>query len=1417
MKVCSKSLITVFFLLIITFITSDAFAISNGFIPAANRSDMVFDDARGVLYITNGNSVLRYKIATDSFLSPFTFSLANLSGIDLSPDGNTLAIADRSITGIHQVDLQTDTIKPDILFTPSAYEGGSFTVAYGNDGSLLVSTQFNGSGWVPLRRVDPGTGAVTIIKNSIRQDAMLSASADGKCIAYEESNISSGPVNIYDVASKSVIKTVGTDTYTYEVSSNRDCTQFAVPTSGGTLIYDNNLSKLGTIGVYAGGQPKGVAYNPVSDVVYFAWSGSAEVRAYDTGNYAQLASFDVGYTFQNSGNYAFNQGRLKTSRDGSLLFATVGGGVRYLHTALNPSANDQALFSNSSAARAITLSGSSPKQLPLTYTILTQPTHGTIQGSVPTITYTPEAAFSGQDSFTFKVSDGTLESAAATVSITVDKEPPAITSFTMPELSSTLTVAVSSFTASDNTGVNGCCLTETLNPAACLWSVAPPVSYHFNGIGPHTLHAYVRDNAGNISTPASATVNIPEIVPKITTFSIPSTYGYRDLTIPVTFAASDDLGVSGYCLTESADPASCSWNSWAPTSYTLASVGPHTLYAFARNNTGRISAAATASTTVVGQVNFIPAPGRIDMVYDSIRDVVYITSGTSVLRYKLGTQTFLSPYTFGLGNLSGIDLSPDGNLLAIADRNISGVHLVDLQTDTVKPDAMFSRSSGEGGTYSVAFGNDGTLLVTTTYNGSGWVPLRRIDPATGTVTTIKSSISQDAMLSASADGKCIGFVEGNISSGPLSVYDVATKSITKTVATNWFTYEVGSNRDCSQFAVPVYGGTFLYDNALTKLGTIGVYAGGQPIGVAYNPVSDVVYFAWTGSKEVRAYDTTNFAQLGSYDVGYTFQNNGNYAYNQGRLKTSRDGSKFFVTVPDGVRYQRLSSSAPVADDQAITSYSGTSLPVTLTANSPQQASLTYSVSTPPAHGSLQGIAPNLIYTPDPGFAGVDIITFKANDGTQDSNVATLAISVKPVPTSVTIDEPALAGQLTLRWTNPVDPDFRHIHIYRSTVAGLLGGLVAEVDGNAFTDNGLSSQTGYYYTIRAVYYSGQESSNTAQVFGKTLDATPPVTLATPAAGAYPSPRGVMLSCNDGSGSACASTYYCLGSGCAPTIRYSGETIAITSSTDLRYFSIDQSGNVEFEKTASYLIQPRFITASPASLNFGAEFLYYPAGRNVTISNLGTLPLVVSASQVVGPDSTQFSIATGGPAPCTSLTPTLGAGAACTITVTFTPDASGLKQAYLVINSNADNSPFIAITISGMGVPPVYLTTNITGNGTINNIAQPPAFTCDDPTCIAPFAAGTALVLKATPASLYRFSGWSGDSCAGMGDCLLTLISNASVSASFTPLPLIQIEGSATSYLTFLAALTDAPDNATFKSRNATISENILLDRLQEPVT
>ena len=64
--------------------------------------------------------------------------------------------------------------------------------------------------------------------------------------------------------------------------------------------------------------------------------------------------------------------------------------------------------------------------------------------------------------------------------------------------------------------------------------------------------------------------------------------------------------------------------------------------------------------------NLIPAPSRFDMVYDGGRDLVYITNGGEVLRYQISTNTFISPLVFGR-NLRGLDLSPDGNTLVVAE------------------------------------------------------------------------------------------------------------------------------------------------------------------------------------------------------------------------------------------------------------------------------------------------------------------------------------------------------------------------------------------------------------------------------------------------------------------------------------------------------------------------------------------------------------------------------------------------------------------------------------------------------------------------------------------------------------------------------------------------------------------------------
>jgi len=55
---------------------------------------------------------------------------------------------------------------------------------------------------------------------------------------------------------------------------------------------------------------------------------------------------------------------------------------------------------------AIQLLGRSPRQQPLTYTVMRQPAHGRLSGSAPNLTYTPNASFPGNDNFLYRVDDG---------------------------------------------------------------------------------------------------------------------------------------------------------------------------------------------------------------------------------------------------------------------------------------------------------------------------------------------------------------------------------------------------------------------------------------------------------------------------------------------------------------------------------------------------------------------------------------------------------------------------------------------------------------------------------------------------------------------------------------------------------------------------------------------------------------------------------------------------------------------------------------------------------------------------------------------------------------------------------------------------------------------------------------------------
>jgi hypothetical protein len=87
------------------------------------------------------------------------------------------------------------------------------------------------------------------------------------------------------------------------------------------------------------------------------------------------------------------------------------------------------------------------------------------------------------------------------------------------------------------------------------------------------------------------------------------------------------------------------------------------------------------------------------------------------------------------------------------------------------------------------------------------------------------------------------------------------------------------------------------------------------------------------------------------------------------------------------------NTAPVAMSDSLTTPAENPLAISLMATDADGNPLVYIVNAAPLNGSLTGAPPDLTYTPDVGFSGVDSFGFIALDGTTVSNVATITITV----------------------------------------------------------------------------------------------------------------------------------------------------------------------------------------------------------------------------------------------------------------------------------------------------------------------------------------------------------------------------------------------------------------------------------------
>ena len=228
--------------------------------------------------------------------------------------------------------------------------------------------------------------------------------------------------------------TVATDTPTHPTcgtdpnTNTTACGESYVLVAGqGIVVTAPNL----TLTPASGTDPAGGTHTVTANVTQGGAALSGQTVSFQvTGQNAGVTGTcaPAGCVTDASGNVTFTYSDTKGAGTDTInASVTIAGSTQHATAAetWTAAANQPPVATNSSVTTpqntpvGATLTATDPDGDPLTYSVVTGPAHGTLSGTAPKLTYTPNSGYTGPDAFTFKANDGKVDSNVATVSITV--------------------------------------------------------------------------------------------------------------------------------------------------------------------------------------------------------------------------------------------------------------------------------------------------------------------------------------------------------------------------------------------------------------------------------------------------------------------------------------------------------------------------------------------------------------------------------------------------------------------------------------------------------------------------------------------------------------------------------------------------------------------------------------------------------------------------------------------------------------------------------------------------------------------------------------------------------------------------------------------------------------------------------------
>ncbi|MDX2087205.1 MAG: Ig-like domain-containing protein [Kofleriaceae bacterium] len=603
--------------------------------------------------------------------------------------------------------------------------------------------------------------------------------------------------------------------------------------------------------------------------------------------------------------------------------------------------------------KAITLSGTTTAGN-ITYLNLTQPAHGTLSGTMPNLTYTPAANYSGPDSFTFKVSNGYRVSLPATISLTVTpvndapvadaqsvptaEDTPVSITLTGSDIDSTITYAIATPPAHGT--LSGTAPNLTYTPAA-------------NYAGSDSFVFAVSDGA--LTTNATVTLTVTP-VNDLPTANAQSVTTAEDTPVSFVLTGSDIESPLAYTVIT------------PPTHGTLSGTAPNLMYTPAANFFGsdslvfRVSdgtATSTATVTIaVTPVNDLPIANALAVSVAEDGTLAILLTGSdleSPITFALASTVAHGTLTGSAPNLTYTPAAnyfgPEAFTFTVSDGALTSAPATVAITVTSVNDAPIANAQTR-----TVFETTPAVFVLTgsDLENSALTYAIATQPAHGALTGTPPNVTYTAVAGYSgADAFSFKVNDGGLDSAPATV---ALTVVNAPVATAQnITLVEDTPRAITLSATDADGGTLAYTIVTPPAhGTLA----GTPPNVTYTPAAN--YYG---------------------PDSFTF--------------TASDGTYASTAATVGLTITP-SNDAPVAVSEAMWLWEDHVGTFTLSASDADGDPLTYTLLTQPARGTLSGTPPNLTYTPDPEFYGNLTFTFKVNDGSVDSAIATVSLYVQIV-------------------------------------------------------------------------------------------------------------------------------------------------------------------------------------------------------------------------------------------------------------------------------------------------------------------------------------------------------------------------------------------------------------------------------------